>query len=108
MLSLKVCVVIAPDQVVVNIGLVVISKEMAKFVSIVVFEVVNVFDGVVRLIMVAKVMLAKNVLVSFSWIMMLMGPVVVTMVVVEVLAMMVIVVLVEVLGVAVMVILSRC
>lgn len=98
MMALGFPVVIAPEQVMVNIGLVVISIEVAQFVSVVILKVANIFECVVRLI----------VAVDFSWIVVSMGSVVVPMMIAEVLAMIVIMVPIKMLTMAVVVPLPRC
>ena len=60
-----------PGDVVVNIGLVVLTVEVAQLLCEVILEFLNVLDSVVRDIMVAEMVFSKYVLVSFARVMFL-------------------------------------
>ena len=58
--------VVSPDDMMVNVSLVVVSIEMAEFVSEMLFNVLNVLNGVMRDVMVSEVVLTEDVLVTFA------------------------------------------
>ena len=84
-LSFALIMVVTPDDMMVHISLVVVSVEVAEFVGQLLFDVPDIFNSVVRNVMMAEVVFTVGILVPFTWVMLIMsGEMMVVMVIIMV------------------------
>ena len=99
-------VVVAPDDMMVDVSLVMVSVKTSQFVCQVILNMLDILNRVMGHVMMAKVVLAEDVLMSFTWVVVLVRAVMVSMMVIEVISMMVIMVLIKVSSMAVVMVLT--
>lgn len=103
-LSFALIMVVTPDDMMVHISLVVVSVEVAEFVGQLLLDVPDIFNSVVRNVMMAEVVFTVGILVPFTWVMLIMtGEMMVAMLIVIVLSVVIIMVVIKVNAVTVMV-----
>merc|ERR1712048_1020506 len=103
MVLVFVSVVIAPDNVMVNISLVVVTVEVSKFVSEVILNMLNILDSVVRGFVGSEMVSTVNVVMFLAYIV-----VFVSMVIIEIMSVVVVVMFVEVNTVAIVMVGAFC